>query len=42
MMCMNVLPAYMSVYHVCAWGLGRLRVDIRSPGTGAIDGMNCG
>lgn len=31
-MCLGVLPAYLSVYHVYAWYLGRSEEDNRSSG----------
>ena len=35
---MCILFAYMSVYHMCAWGLKRSEEGIRSPGTGVKEG----
>jgi hypothetical protein len=37
-MVMCILFAYMSVYHMCAWGLKRSEEGIRSPGTGVKEG----
>lgn len=39
-LCVNALPAYMYVYHVHAWCLGRSKEGIGSPETGAGEG--CG
>lgn len=33
-MCMGVLPACMSMFHMCAWGLWILEEDAGFPGTG--------
>lgn len=35
---MDVSPAFMPVYHVCAWFLEKPEKGIKFPGTGAIDG----
>ena len=43
-MCMNVLLACLSVYHMHAWSLQKPEEGIRTPGTGVTDGCEtpCG
>ena len=43
-MCVDALPAYMSVHHMCAWCPQKPEEGVRSPGTGGTDGCEllCG
>lgn len=40
-MCMSVLPAYMFVYHTCAWCLLCSEEGVTFPGTGIMNGCMC-
>jgi hypothetical protein len=36
-MCMSILPAYMSMQHLCTWYPQRTEEGVRTPGTGITD-----